>query len=193
MVHFPSILILPDNVYSLSVQKTESERALDRFLFDFIVHGVSFADPYDKWKTVLGVSREFWEDYTFYKLGVPLEWLLVRFLCHHLKAKSLDLLSGHNGEVLNSSNFRTLLGLELGESEREESLKILLRSWAEVHPKGVIEFKDIYVSSHLTAKTLRQSMETLKSQGYLKDLGQNVYLVEKKISEFSPDASLTSK
>jgi hypothetical protein len=185
MVHFPNILILPDNVYSLSIQKAESNRALDRFLFDYTVHGVSFADPYDKWKTLLGVSREFWEDYPFYKLGVPLEWLLVRFLCHHLKAKSLDLLSGDNGQVLNSSNFRTLLGLEVDEREREEQITILLKSWAKVHPKGVIEFKDIYVSSHLTASTLRQSVETLKDKGYLKDLGQNVYLVKKKIFEAS--------
>ena len=189
MVHFPNLLILPDNVYSLSIQKAESKRALDRFLFDFTVHGVSFTDPYDKWRTLLGVSREFWEDYTFYKLGVPLEWLLVRFLCHHLKAKSLDLLSGDNGQVLNSSNFRTLLGLEVDETEREESLKLLLKSWAEVHPKSVIEFKDIYVSSEFTAQNLRQSIETLKSKGHLKDLGQNVYLVEKRILESRADAS----
>jgi hypothetical protein len=65
----------------------------------------------------------------------------------------------------------------------------LLKSWAEVHPQGVIEFKDIYVSSHFTAETLRQSIETLKSNGHLKDLGQNVYLVEKKIIELKADAS----
>jgi hypothetical protein len=185
MVHFPNILILPDNVYSLAIQEAESKRALDRFLFDYTVHGVSFTDPYDKWRTPLGVSREFWEDYPFYKPGVPLEWLLVRFLCHHLKGKSLDLLSGDDGQVLNSANFRTLLGLEVDETEREESLRILLRSWAKVHPKSVIEFKDIYVSSHFTAKTLRESIETLKFKGHLKDLGQNVYLVEKKIPEVS--------
>ena len=181
MVHFPNILILPDKVYSLSIQKAESKRALDRFLFDFTVQGVSFTDPYDKWRTLLGVSKEFWEDYPFYKLGVPLEWLLLRFLHYHLTAKSLDLLSGDNGQVLNSSNFRTLLGGEMTEVEGEESLRILLKSWAKVHPKGVIEFKDLYVSSHFTADALRHSIETLKSTGHLKDLGQNVYLVEKKI------------
>ena len=183
MVHFPNIMILPDKVYSLSIQKAESKRALDRFLFDFTVQGVSFTDPYDKWRTLLGVSREFWEDYTFHKLGVPLEWLLVRFLSHHLKAKSLDSLSGDNGQVLNSSNFRTLLGLEVDDTEGEEPLRKLLKSWAEVHPKGVIEFKDIYVSSDFTPKTLRKIIETLKSKGHLKDLGQNVYLVEKKVFE----------
>jgi hypothetical protein len=189
MVHFPNILILPDKVYSLSIQKAESKRALDRFLFDYNAQGVSFSDPYDKWRTLLGVSREFWEDYTFYKLGVPLEWLLIRFLHHHLVAKSLDLLSGDNGQVLNSSNFKTLLGHEMTESEGEESLRILLKSWAEVYPKGVIEFKDIYVSSHLTAESLRQIIETLKSKNHLKDLGQNVYLVEKKILESRAYAS----
>ena len=189
MVHFPNILILPDNVYSLSIQQAESARALDRFLFDYTVHGVSFTDPYDKWRTLLGVSREFWEDYPFYKLGVPLEWLLMRFLHHHLKAKSLDLLSGDDGQVLNSSNFRSLLGREVDESERERSLTFLLKSWAEVHPKGVIEFKDIYVSTDVISQTLRQSIETLKFKRYLKDLGQNVYLVEKKIFEVVADAS----
>jgi hypothetical protein len=189
MVHFPNILILPDNVYSLSIQKAESKRALDRFLFDYTVHGVSFTDPYDKWSTLLGVSREFCEDYTFYKLGVPLEWLLVRYLHHHLKANSLDLLAGDNGQVLNSSNFRTLLGREVDETEREKSLRVLLKSWVEVHPKGVIEFKDIYVSTDFPAQTLRQSIETLKSKGHLKDLGQNVYLVEKRILESVADTS----
>ncbi|MCG6917383.1 MAG: hypothetical protein LJE89_07535 [Deltaproteobacteria bacterium] len=185
MVHFPNIMILPDKVYSLSIQKAESKRALDRFLFDYTAHGVSFTDPYDKWRTLLGVSKEFWEDYPFYKLGVPLEWLLLRFLHHHLTAKSLDLLSGDNGQVLNSSNYRTLLGREMTEAEGEESLRVLLKSWAEVHPKGVIEFKDIYVSSHFTAQALRQIIETLKSKGHLKDLGQNVYLVEKKMLDAS--------
>lgn len=181
MVHFPNILLLPKKVYSLSFQKAESERALDRFLFDYTVHGVSFSDPYDKWQTLLGVSREFWEDYVFYKLGIPLEWLLVRFLHHHLAANSLDLLSGDKGQVLNSSNFRQLLGNEVSNNESEKSLRILLKSWAKVHPKGVIEFKDIYVSTDLTAETLRECIETLKSQCQIKDLGRNVYLVEKEI------------
>ena len=189
MVHFPNILILHDNVYSLTIEKTETKRALDRFLFDYTAHGVSFTDPYDKWRTLLGVSREFWEDYPFYKLGVPLEWLLVRFLHHHLKAKSLDLLSGDNGQVLNSSNFRSLLGLEVDETEREKSIRILLKSWSEVHPTGVIEFRDIYVSTDFTLQKLRQSIETLKAKGHLKDLGQNVYLVKKKIFEATEDAS----
>ena len=73
----------------------------------------------------------------------------------------------------------------MDETEREESIRTLLSSWAEVHPKSVIEFKDIYVSSDFAAHTLRQSIEILKSKGHLKDLGQNVYLVEKKIFEGS--------
>lgn len=181
MVYFPKILILPANVYSLAVQKVESKRALDRFLFDYTVQGVSFLDPHDKWTTLLGVSREFWEDYIFYKLGVPIEWLLVRFLHHHLKSNSLDRLSGDDGLVLNSSNFRKFLGNEVSDSKIEEGLKTLLESWANVHPKGVLEFKDIYVSSDFTIELLRQSIEELKFQGYIKDLGKNVYLVEKKM------------
>ena len=186
MVHFPNILILPEKVYSLSIQKAESKRALDRFLFDFTVQGVSFSDPYDKWITPLGVSREFWEDYVFYKLGVPLEWLLVRFLHRHLKANSLELLSGDEGQVLNSSNFKQLLGNEVTPTDSNDSLRILLKSWAKVHPKGVIEFKDIYVSTDFTAEILKESIEAFKSIGHLKDLGQNVYLVEKQIFDSEP-------
>ena len=180
MVYFPTILILPTNVYNLSFQKVESARALDRFLFDFTVQGVSFLDPHDKWTTLLGVSKEFWEDYIFYKLGVPIEWLLVRCLAHHLKANTLHLLSGDDGLVLNSSNFRTFLGNEASRTELDDALKNLLRSWANIHPKGVLEFKDLYVSTNITIDSLRRSVEELKSQGYIKDLGKNVYVVEKK-------------
>jgi len=180
MVYFPTLLILPHNVYSLSFHKVDSKRALDRFLFDYTVQGVSFLDPHDKWTTSLGVSKEFWEDYIFYKLGVPIEWLLVRCLHHHLQSNSLDLLSGDDGVVLNSSNYRTFLGNEASQTETEETLKTLLQSWANVHPKGVLEFKDLYVSTDFTIELLRRSVEEFKFQGYIKDLGKNVYVVEKE-------------
>jgi len=55
--------------------------------------------------------------------------------------------------------------------------------------RSLVQFKDIYMSTDFTAQTLRQSIETLKSQRHLKDLGQNVYLVQKRVFESVADAS----
>ena len=181
MLNFPNLLILPNKVYSLTIEVSDSMRASERFLIDHAVNGVNFIDPYDKWTTSLGVSGEFLEDYAFYKLGVPLEWLLVRFLRHHVLADTLDLLSGDAGQVLASSNYREYLGHEFSETETEEILQTLLKSWARVHPTGALEFRDLYVSIDCTPEILRRSLNALGSQGHLRELGQSVYVVKEGI------------
>ena len=47
MLRFPNLLILPDKVYSLSIEELNSKRASDRFLIDHTVRGVNFSDPFD--------------------------------------------------------------------------------------------------------------------------------------------------
>jgi hypothetical protein len=186
MLRFPNLLILPNKVYSLSIKKIDSKRASDRFLIDHAASGVNFLDPLDKWTTFLGVSREFYEDYVFYKLGIPLAWLLVRFIHNHVRSNSLDLLSRDDGQVLTSANFEELLGQEIADAEAEEQLRTLLISWARVHPKGVLEFRDIYVSTDFTVELVKRSLDALKLQGHVRALGQDVYAVEKEILEPVP-------
>jgi len=190
MLNFPNLLILPNKVYSLTIEVSDSMRTAERFLIDHAVKGVNFIDPYDKWTTSLGVSREFLEDYAFYNLGVPLEWLLVGFLRHHVTADTLGLLSGDDGQVLTSSNYREYLGHEL--SETEEILRTLLRSWARVHPTGALEFRDLYVSIDCTPEILRRSLNALESQGHLRELGQSVYVVKEGILESPLQSSAIS-
>jgi hypothetical protein len=177
MLRFPNLLILPDKVYSLSIEELNSKRASDRFLIDHTVRGVNFSDPFDAWTTSLAVSKEFLEDYGLYKLKIPLEWLLIRFLRHHVEADSLNLLSTDDGQVLTSSNFREYLGREFSGTEAEEILRTLIQSWARVHPGGALEFRDLFVSTDFTLEILEPSLEALISQDHIKELGQNVYMV----------------
>ena len=59
MLTFPNLLILPDKVYSLTIEVSDSMRTAERFLIDHAVKGVNFLDPYDKWTTSFGVSGNF--------------------------------------------------------------------------------------------------------------------------------------
>jgi hypothetical protein len=178
MLRFPNLLILPDKVYSLNIEELESKRASDRFLIDHRVRGVNFSDPFDAWMTFLAVSKEFLEDYGLYKLKIPLEWLLIRFLRHHVETDSLNLLSPDDGEVLTSSNFKEYLGREFASTEAVEILRTLVQSWVGVHPGGALEFRDLFVSSDFTLEILASSLEALISEGHIKELGQNVYMVK---------------
>ena len=178
MLRFPNLLILPDKVYSLSIEELKSKRASDRFLIDHKVRGVNFSDPLDAWMTSLAVSKEFLEDYGLYKLKIPLEWLLIRFLRHHVETDSVNLLSTDDGQVLTSSNFKEYVGREFASTEAEEILRTLIKSWAGAHPGGALEFRDLFVSTDLTLEIFASSLETLISKGHLKELGQNVYMVK---------------
>ena len=104
-----------------------------------------------------------------------------KVLNNHVKADSLDLLSGDRGQVLTSSNFRECLGHEISKIEAEELLRTLLRSWVKVHPTGALELKDLYVSTDLTPEILERALEALENQDHIKELGQNVYVVKEKI------------
>ena len=178
MLRFPNLLILPEKVYSLSIEELNSKRASERFLIDHTVRGVDFSDPLDAWMTSLAVSKEFLEDYGLYKLKIPLEWLLIRFLRHHIETDSLNLLSTDDGQVLTSSNFKEYLGREFASAEAEEILRTLIQFWDEVHPGGALEFRDLFVSTNFTLETLESSLKALISQDHIRELGQNVYMVK---------------
>ena len=128
--------------------------------------------------TSLAVSKEFLEDYGLYKLKIPLEWILIRFLRHHVETDSLNRLSTDDGQLLTSSNFKEYLGRELASTEAEEILRTLLESWTGVHPGGALEFRDLFVSTDLTLEIFASSLEALVSKGHIKELGQNVYMVK---------------
>jgi len=178
---FPNHLILSDKVYKLSIIKKDSHRAFDRFLTDYFVEGVNLLSNSDKWKTLLGASHEVYEDYPSFKQIVPFEWVLIRFLYHHVRTNSVHILSGPGGEVLATTNFKDYLGRRITDAEVEEVLRIILRSWVCVFPEENIALGDIYVSTDIPIDTLKRGINSLKFQHHIEEIDQNIYRVNPSI------------
>ena len=136
MSDFPKHLILPHKVYTLLFSdRITGGRAFDRELADFLVELKNPSDPKDKVTTYLGTSRELFDDYPSFRLPVPIEWILGRFLAHHVRSNTLDLISGANGDVLKTTTFKSYLGqLDIDDTEVDEVLFDLLSSWVRVFP-----------------------------------------------------------
>ncbi|MFH1296727.1 MAG: hypothetical protein ABIJ04_05575, partial [Bacteroidota bacterium] len=126
MSEFPKHIILPDKVYSLSAQRSTEGRAVDRILLDYLVELRNPQNSLDEQRTRLGASRELADDYSSYRLPVPIEWLLVRFLSHYVRTNSVHILSGPGGEVLKSTNFKDYLGKQTDDDNLEQTLRMIL-------------------------------------------------------------------
>ena len=180
--HIPEHLILSDKVYKLKSTSTfGSSRSFDRFLFDYFVEGSNPLLPADQWKTLLGMSRELHDDYPGFKIPVPAEWLLFRFLCHHVRSNSVHILGGPGGEVLSSKNFKGYLGSGVNDEKDEEILKTVLSSWICTFPEKLIELKDLYVSTDLSLDALNRSINSLKFQNHIEELDNNAYRIKPSI------------
>lgn len=126
MQNSPKYIILPNKVYELSISKTTTERAFYRNIIDFQVAAHNPLNNTDAWATLIGLSNDLSEDYPSYKQQVPLEWVLIRFLSHHVRTNSVHILSGRGGEVLLTASFRDYLGKEVADDDAEEVLRIVL-------------------------------------------------------------------
>jgi len=161
--NIPSHLILSGKVYKLSAKSAKNNsRAFDRDLVDFRVDGINPINPEeDKWHTLLGVSVDVCDDYPSYKLKVPLEWLLFRFLCHHLRTNSLHILSGPGGEVFKPTDIQSFLGNTIDDDQAEEVLRTVLASWVRTFPRKKVELPDLYASTDMSLDTLRRALNSL--------------------------------
>lgn len=178
----PNYLILSDRVYKLSVSlATHSDRAFMRDLVDFRVEGMNPIDPADKWRTLLGTSEELYTDYPSYKLEIPLEWLLFRFLSHHVRTNSVHILSGPGGEVLKRTTFRPFLRSTIDDDQAEEILRTVLASWVRTLPLEKIELRDLYVSTDISLVTLQRAINSLIFQKHIEESGRNRFLVKPSI------------
>ena len=180
--HIPEHLILSDKVYKLKTTSTlESGRSFNRFLFDYFVEGSNPLLRSDQWRTLLGMSRELHDDYPCFKIPVPAEWLLFRFLCHHVRGNSVHILSGPGGEILSSKNFKSYLGSSVDAEKDEETLKTVLSTWIRTFPEGPIELKDLYVSTDLSLDALKRSINSLKFQNHIEEPDNNTYRIKPSI------------
>src|SRR4030042_1499348 len=162
MDQFPEHLILPDRVYQLAVSGANGHRAFMRGLVDFHVKGINPLSTSDTWSTLLGMSEELHEDYPSFKQSIPLTWLLFRFLYHHVRSNSLDILSGHGGEVLTTKTFQDYLGREPGDHSAEQILRAILGSWVRVFPEKPVALRDIYASTDFLIEILKRAINSLK-------------------------------
>lgn len=173
----PQHLILEHKVYELKVFNAgETGRAFDRLLVDYGVNATNPVIESDNWQTQLGVSRELYEDFPSYKLDIPITWVLFRFLCHHVRTNSIDVLSGRGGQVLLTSNFKEFLGTSQDDSD--DILATVLISWIGAFPENPIQLKDIYASTDMPLETLLQSINSLKFQNKIAELSDQSYEVK---------------
>ena len=88
---FPSYIITPEKVYKLSIEEQDSRRAFDRYLIDFHIMGENPVDGSDDFSTLVGMSRELYDDYPSFHIPIDLGWILIRFLSQHIQTNSLNL------------------------------------------------------------------------------------------------------
>ena len=178
----PAYLILSDKVYKLSVSfAQDSDRAFDRDLIDFRVEGFNPLSSSDKWRTLLGMSDELFNDYPSFNIPILLEWLLFRFLCHHVRTNSVHILRGPGGEVLKTTTYKNFLGSVADDKQADEILRIVLSSWVRALPEQKVQFRDLYVSTDIPIDTLKRSINSLKFQNHIEELADDTYQVKPSI------------
>lgn len=186
MENKPIFIILPDKIYKLSVSKLDTERAFLRDLIDFRVIGDNPLEPEDRWRTLVGYTEELSLDKPKLNKIVPFEWVLMRFLAHHVRSNSLHLLSGKGGEVLSTMNFDNYLGYDIDDESAEEMTRILLTSWIRVFPNVNINFKDIFISTDIKLQTLKRVINTLKFTNHITEEVDETYKIKPSIMDISP-------
>ncbi|MCK4817411.1 hypothetical protein KA005_16695 [bacterium] len=178
----PRYLILEDKVYQLSISFAQnSDRGFHRGLVDFRVEGVNPLNPSDKWRTLLGMSEELYADYPGFRIKEPLIWILIRFLSHHVRSNSIEILKGPNGQVLLTGNFRDFLGSVGSDDIADEMLPTVLSSWARAALGNSVELASLFVSTDIKLDTLKRSLNSLAFQEQIEEVSANNYKVKPSI------------
>lgn len=183
MSDIPTYLILTHKVYVLDAKKAIGDRAFDRDLVDYHVEGKNPMSNGDTWRTQLGMTRELFHSYESFREEVPAEWLLFRFLFHFVRTNSIDVLSGKNGQVLTSNNYKDYIGKRQSEKKAEQILCTIFRAWVQFFPEKNISLADIYASTDLTFTQLKNSINTLIFQGNILEIEENTYEIQPKLLE----------
>ena len=177
MYNFPRHLIFPDKVYLLTIlYQSDVERAEERNLIDYRIEQENPLVQSDRFTMLLGVTKGF---ALGYRNSIPLEFLLARFLCDHIRTNTVRLLDGKNGEVLTYKIHRKYLGVETPEAEIHKTLFDIFHSWLVAFPQEPLSWADLFVSSiSLTEGALKKGLDSF-----------NEYIVgTKKESQMLPDS-----
>lgn len=191
MTNFPKHIILLDKVYTLSFSDMISGgRAFDRMLIDFIVDLQNPMESKDKATTYIGSSRELYDDFPSFKINVPFEWILGRFLAYHVRHNSLNKISGRNGDVLKTTTFNSYLGkLDIVDIEVDKKIITLLSSWSRVFPGKNILFSDLYISTDIHISGIHRSINALKFMEYIEELSDSIFRPLPKILDATGGSS----
>ncbi len=191
MTNFPKHIILPDKVYTLSFSdRISGGRAFDRMLIDFIVDLQNPMESKDKATTYIGSSRELFDDFPSFKINVPFEWILGRFLAYHVRHNSLNKISGRDGDVLKTTTFNSYLGkLDIGDIDVDKIIITLLSSWLRVFPEKNILFSDLYVSTDIHISGIQRSINALKFMGYIEEFSDSIFRPLPKLLDAAGDSS----
>jgi len=182
LIKTPKHLILEDRIYQLSVSLARnSGRAFDRGLVDYRVEGTNPLTPSDTWRTLLGMSEEIYHDYPGFRIQIPLEWILFRFLCHHVRTNSIHVLKGPGGQVLMTTTFQTYLGSDIADEQADEILRTVLSSWVRALPEEPVELGDLFVSTDIKFDMLKRSINSLIFQDQIEEVSENIYNVKPSI------------
>lgn len=187
MQNLPNHIILQNKVYKLEISKWQSRRAFERDLIDYGVKGTNPLSSSDKWSTLLGMSEELNSDYSSYNQPMPLEWVLFRFLTHHVRNNSIHIIKGLGGEALSRKSFNDYVGKSISDTEAKLVVSEILNSWISVFPNEPAQLNDIYISSDIPFDTLIRALNSLKHQGYVQQFGENRFLAKPSLFvEFMP-------
>ena len=194
----PNYFILSDRLYKLDLSPARnSSRAFNRGLIDYYVEGVNPINLHDKWQTVVGISEELGEDFAGFQINIPLQWILFRFLCHHVRTNSVHILSGPGGEVLTTKNFQNYVGDSPEANQAEVVLRSVLASWVKTLPGNEVRLADLFVSTDLSLDTLQRTINSLVFKNDLEKIDESKFIVKpsifKSINQAIGTASLDRK
>jgi len=177
---FPRYVVAADRVFHIKVSREKTERAFRRDLVDFLVR---LDDPLSqiRERTLVGVTWELSEDFSGFRVPVPLEWLLARFLVHHVRAGTLKDLRAKTGPVLTTKTYEAYLGEPAEDDDADHALIRVLKAWLRAGVQEPIALSVLFASTNLDIGALHRSINALVAQGYLQPSGDNDYHVDAQV------------
>lgn len=168
MFNFPRHLIFPDKVYNFSfIYQSGVGRAALWDLTDYLVELKNAVKESDSHKLFLGVSNAL---VLGYRERVPIEWVLCRFLCDHVRSNSHHLLDGLNNDFLNFKNYKKYLGDVTSDEEINKTLRYIFDSWIRTFPKGNLLWPEIYVSAiDISEERLKKGLDVFQSKALFQE------------------------
>ena len=174
---FPAYAVAGQRVYALSFTQQNTLRAFNRDLVDFCVELKDVVSAQSD-RTLVGMSSELAEDYPAFKEPIPLAWLLVRFLVHHIATGNHAALRQANGPVLMTTTYSAYLGESLQDELADEAVVRILQTWVRDGLGQPISLSSLFASTNLSLDTLRRSINALVARGLVTPEAEDSYGID---------------